>query len=146
MGDFSKNMGEPGWLSVYGSVDLLNLVRFSTFAEQAGSNKFRLLVVNDNINLSKSTLNKFKDLGTESLTINVEESEKAYSIVANLLNATLVKNRWFMQWSQLEGNVKAIYKALASGHYVGASNRQNRGESISSQWYSYVHGPSVIRL
>jgi hypothetical protein len=146
LGDFSRTMGEPGWLSVYGSVDFLNLIRFSTLAEQTGSNKSRLLVVNDNLNLTKSTLNKFKDLGSESLTVNVEESEKAYSILANLLNLTVLKNRWFMPWNQLDTNIKAIYKALASGHYVGASNRQNRGETISSQWYSYVHGPSVIRL
>lgn len=98
LGDFSKIMSEPGWMSVYGSVDLLNLIRFSSFAEQAGFNKFRLLVVNDNLNLSKSALNKFKDLGSESLTISLEESEKAYAIVANLLNLTVIKNRWFMQW------------------------------------------------
>lgn len=131
---------------MYGSVDLLNLIRFSAFAEQTGSSKYRLLVVNDNLNMTKSTLNKFKDLGTESVSINVEESEKAYSILANLLNITIIKNRWPMSWSQLDSNIKAIYKALASGHYVGATNRQNRGETICSQWYSYVHGPSVIRL
>jgi hypothetical protein len=66
--------------------------------------------------------------------------------VANLLNLTVVKNRWFTQWGQLESSIKGTFKALASGLYVGASNRQARGESLSSQWYSYVHGPAVIRL
>lgn len=69
--------------------------------EQAGSNKFRLLILNDNLNLYKSLLNKFKDLNTENIPINLEESEKAFAIVSNLLNITLVKNRWFTTWKEL---------------------------------------------
>jgi hypothetical protein len=56
---------------VYGSVDVLNHIKLSSFVEQAGSNKFRLLILNDNLNLSKSILNKFKDLNTDSIPISL---------------------------------------------------------------------------
>jgi hypothetical protein len=104
-------------------------------------------VVNDNLNLSKSILNKFKDLSTDTLSISLEESEKAYAILANVLNITVVKNRWLMEWSQLDARVKGIFKSLAGGLYVGAASRQGRGgEGLTNHWYSYVHGPAVIRL
>ena len=101
LGDFARVMGEQGYISVYGSIDLINHIKFNSFVEQVGSNKFRLLIINDNLNLFKNLLNKFKDLNTDNLSINLEESEKAYSIIANLLNITVIKNRWVSQWSQL---------------------------------------------
>jgi hypothetical protein len=93
-------------------------------------------------------LNKFKDLNNDSLGINIEESEKAFAIISNLLNITLVKNRWFNQWPQLEASIQSIYKSLASGVYIGAGIRQNRGnvESLGSQWQCYTHGPAVLRI
>lgn len=90
-----------GFVCVFGNVDLLNHIKFNSFVEQAGSNKFRLLILNDNLNLYKTLLNKFKDLNTDNLPINLEESEKAYAIISNLLNITLIKNRWFSSWKEL---------------------------------------------
>lgn len=81
-------------MSVYGSIDLLNHIKFNTFIEQSGSSKLRLLIVNDNLNIIKSLLNKFKDLNTDNLSVNIEENEKAFAIISNLLNITLIKNRW----------------------------------------------------
>jgi hypothetical protein len=72
LGDFSRVMGEQGYVSVYGSIDLLNHIKFNSFIEQAGSNKFKLLILNDNLNLFKSILNKFKDLNSDNLSISLE--------------------------------------------------------------------------
>ena len=128
-------------------MDVLNHIKLGSFIEQAGSNKFRLLVLHDNLNLFKSLLNKFKDLNADSVPISLEESEKAYAIISNLLNITLLKNRWFSTWKDIEAGIKTALKSLASGLYVGASTRQGRPEgSLTAQWQSYTHGPPIIRL
>lgn len=61
-GDYTDVFAKPGFLSVYGCVDFLNHMKFSSFFEFIGTNKLRLLIINDNINFPKPTLLKHKDI------------------------------------------------------------------------------------
>jgi hypothetical protein len=114
--------------------------------EAAGSNKLRLLIVHDNLNWAKGQLLKYRDLSSEQ-GVSVEESEQAIAVVANLLNAAVIRNRWFLPPHSTQTAVKSLYRALASGQYIGAAVRSGRKESsLNEQWMTYLHGPAVTRL
>ena len=72
----------------------------------------------------------------------------AYALISNLLNLTIIKNRWFINPPHLINIVKNTYKSLASGLYVGSAVRQNRSSEarLSANWLSYCHGGAVIRM
>jgi hypothetical protein len=135
-------------VEVYGSIDLMNHLKLSAFTECAGTSRVRLLLVHDSLNFAKSSVVKYRDLNTEGPTVALEEQEQSFALVANLLNATLLKNRWVSTPETVLAQTKELYKGLASGIYVGAALRQSRKESptIAHQWMCYLHGPPVIRL
>jgi len=69
-------------------------------------------------------------------------------VLANLLNATVIKNRWFVGPASTVHLIKECYKNVGGGHYIGAALRHNRNNDVSlnEKWMCYLHGPAVIRL
>lgn len=61
-GDYTDVFGKPGFFTVYGCVDFLNHLKFSSFFQFISTNKVRLLILTDNINFPKSTLLKHKEI------------------------------------------------------------------------------------
>ena len=148
LGDYTKSFLEPGFIEIYGSVDFLNQVKLSSLLEHVGTSKTRLLLIHDNLNFSKLSLNKFKDLNTESFNVMVEENEKATALLADLLGLSVVKNRWHQRSEAMKSTVTSTLSVLAKGDYIGSCLRQKREstEQLNAAWCCYLHGPAVIRL
>ena len=70
------------------------------------------------------------------------------AIIANLLNVTIIKNRWLCPPEQMLARIKETYQSLGKGLYIGSVLRQNRKETdkINDIFMSYIHGPAVVRL
>lgn len=50
-------------------------------------------------------------------------------MIANLLNLTLIKNRWVGIPDQVISQTKELYKGIANGIYIGAALRQSRKDT-----------------
>lgn len=121
-------------------------MRVGSLVEAAGSNKLRLLIVHDNLNWAKGQLLKYRDLTNEQ-GVTLEETEQAIAVVANLLNAAVIRNRWFLPAQHTHAAIKSLYRALGGGQYIGAAVRSGKKEgSLNEQWMTYLHGPAVTRL
>lgn len=94
--------------------------------ESAGLNKLKFMIVFDQLNFPKSALNKFRDINEEYSEVSFEENEFSWSIVANLLNITMIKNRWLAKPDRTSDYLKDMLRTLAKNNYVGATLRQIR--------------------
>ena len=148
IGDYTDAINKPGFIEVYGSIDIVNHLRFNSFVEYAAQNKVRLLVLHDCLNFPKQMLNKYKDIVEDAPSILIEENEETLAKMANLLNLIVIKNRWICPPDQMIQHIKETYQSMAKGLYIGSVLRQNRkeGDKINDVFMSYIHGPAVIRL
>lgn len=125
-GDYSDAFSKQGFLTIYGCVDFINHLKFNSFFEFVGVNKIRLLIVNDNINFPKPMLLKHKDIHEEYPTVTLDEAEQALSILANLLNLTVIKNRWFVPPGKMGTYMRDLLGCVAKSQYIGATLRTIR--------------------
>ncbi len=125
-GDYCDVLGKQGFLTIYGSLDFMNHLKFNSFMESAGLNKLKFMIVFDQLNFPKSALNKFRDINEEYSEVSFEENEFSWSIVANLLNITMIKNRWLAKPDRTSDYLKDMLRTLAKNNYVGATLRQIR--------------------
>jgi len=93
-------------MQIYGNIDLMNHIKLNGFIENVGLSRVKLIVIHDNLNYVKSSLTKFKDLNIDGLTVSLEENEQSFALAANLLNATLIKNRWVATPAQVISQAK----------------------------------------
>lgn len=122
--DYNKAFTEPGFMQVYGIIDFLNHVKFNTLMQSVGYSRLKLLIVHDQLNWKKSILNKFIDLNCESETTELEEQDLVLTTAMNLMNISLVKNRWTSTAEVVVSNIATIYKNLGSGSYLGSIHQQ----------------------
>lgn len=61
--------------------------------------------------------------------MSLDESEQAFSILSNLLNATIIKSRWLVPPGKMGMYMRDLYGCLAKGQYIGATLRTIRKES-----------------
>jgi hypothetical protein len=70
------------------------------------------MIITDSLNSKKSTLNKFDPIEAGDMLL-LDEEDKALVDIMNILNISLVKNRWAPPINLAVDTLKKVYKSMA---------------------------------
>lgn len=132
----------------YGSCCLVNTLRCGTLLNSLDINKIRLMVVLDNVNARKSSLEKY-DPVEKGQTLTLEEEEQALIDILNLMNVSLVKNRWSPPIDSVMDTTRRFYKALGEEIYVGGALKkttQTESATLLEKLMLVYNGPPMLRI
>lgn len=79
----------------------------------------------------------------------IDEEDKALVDILNIMNVSLVKNRWAPPIQSSVETIKRLYKAMAEEIYVGAAVKkaQNKeGVAMLERLMLFYNGPPVVRI
>lgn len=132
----------------YGPCCLVNTLRCGTLLNSLEINKVWLMIVMDNVNAKKSSLEKH-DPADKGQNLPLEEEEAALVDILNLMNVCLVKNRWSPPIDSVMETIKRLYKAMGEEIYIGGAVKKATSVEKSSLLEKIMlvyNGPPILRI